>query len=406
MRLVRIMILLCALIVSTHIGAQQRFLPTVEPTDSTATASLLTCAPGEDVYTLEGHTGLRLRYGSIDVVANWGVFDFNSPNFIYRFVKGETDYRIGISPTIYFLMAYEQEQRGITEQTLNLTHEQFCSLVEAINLNCQPENRVYRYNYARDNCATRPLQLIEQVIGGEIALPVAPDNADRMNTFRNEMEYFHRNYPWYQFGIDLCLGSGVDYEITPREMMFAPVVLEELASTAIINTGPLKGEPLVKQTTMLVNGNPNGSTLAPTPWYLTPITAMAILLAITILLTAIERKRGKTNSWFDALLFTAFGIESCVVTFLVFFSVHEATSPNWLLLWLNPLCFIVPIATLIKRARKLAGWYHFYNITATTLLLVIAAIGMQSINTALIILATCGLIRSINFTLNVPGKDK
>ena len=402
----RIIILLCALIVSLHIGAQQRFLPPVESTDSTAVASLLTCAPGADVYTLEGHTALRLRYGSIDAVANWGIFDFNSPNFIYRFVKGETDYSIGLSPTHYFLMAYERENRRITEQTLNLTHQQFTALVEAVNENCQPQNRVYRYNYALDNCATRPLHLIEQVIGSQVLLPSAPADAQQMNTLRREMSYFHSNYPWYQFGIDMCLGSGVDSNITPREMMFAPVVLEELAATAIIDAGPLKGQPLVAQTSTLVDGPKNGSILGPTPWYLTPFTAMMALLAITILLTFYNRKHKKTSRWFDFILFTGFGIEGCIVTFLVFVSVHEATSPNWLLLWLNPLCFIVPIANIIRRTHRIANWYHIYNIIATALLFVIAAIGIQSVNLALIVLATCGLIRSLNATLNVSSKNK
>ena len=130
------------------------------------------------------------------------------------------------------------------------------------------------------------------------------------------------------------------------------------------------------------------------------------LLAITILLTFYNRKHKKTSHWFDFILFTGFGIEGCIVTFLVFVSVHEATSPNWLLLWLNPLCFIVPIANIIRRTHRIANWYHIYNIIATALLFVIAAIGIQSVNPALIVLATCGLIRSLNATLNVSSKNK
>lgn len=406
MRGFRIIILLCALIVSLHIRAQQRFLPAVEPTDSTARASLLTCAPGAEVYTLEGHTGLRLQYGTTDVVANWGVFDFSAPNFIYRFVKGETDYRIGLSPTIYFLMAYEREQRQITEQVLNLTHKQISDLVDAVNLNYQPENRVYRYKYATDNCATRPLNLIEQVIGAPILLPQEPAEAEQMRTIRNEMALFHSNYPWYQFGIDMCLGSGVDELITSRQMMFAPVVLEELAATAIIDAGPLKGQPLVTSTSYLLNSSNSETILPPTPWYLTPIAAMTTLLAITILLTIFERKRKKTNRWFDAILFTGFGIQGCIISFLVGVSVHEATSPNWLILWLNPLCFIVPIAAMIKRLQKVADWYHVYNIIAIALLPIIVLLGIQNINPALMTLATCGLIRSTNTILNANRKNK
>ena len=104
------------------------------------------------------------------------------------------------------------------------------------------------------------------------------------------------------------------------------------------------------------------------------------------------------------LIFTASPIKALL--FLVFISVHEASSPNWLLTWMNPLCLIVPLTVYIRKARKITGWFHLYNITATTIFFIIAATGVQSINPALLLLAGCGLIRSINFTLNATSKDR
>ena len=406
MKGIRLIILLFALAAIPPAKAQQRLLPPVAADDSTATAALLTCAPGADIYSLEGHSGLRLRYGTTDVVANWGMFDFNAPHFVYRFVKGETDYSIGVCPTEYFLLSYAHQQRRVTQQTLNLTPGQVAALVEAVDRNLQPENRIYRYNYVRDNCATRPLKLIENAIGAEIVLTQSPAQAEKMSTFRNEMRYFHKNYLWYQFGIDICRGSGLDQEIDSREMMFAPVILEELAATARIGSGPRSGAPLVTATEILADGPADGPILGPTPWYQGPVAAIGLLLLITILLTIADRRKNRVSRWFDFLLFGIFGIMGCVVAFLVFISVHEASSPNWLLTWMNPLCLIVPLTVYIRKARKITGWFHLYNITATTIFFIIAATGVQSINPALLLLAGCGLIRSINFTLNATSKDR
>ncbi len=89
-------------------------------------------------------------------MVNWGLFDFAAPNFVYRFVKGETDYLAGASSTDRFLEIYRREGRKVVEQTLDLTPEEALRVVELTYLNLRPENRVYRYNYVLDNCATRP----------------------------------------------------------------------------------------------------------------------------------------------------------------------------------------------------------------------------------------------------------
>lgn len=137
-------------------GAQPRYIPAVAETDSLLAIELLTCAPGRDVYELEGHSGLRLVSSQFDVVVHWGLFDFNAPNFVYRFCKGETDYSIGISPTRAFLAEYASQSRSVTAQRLNLTPVQIIRAIDLIEENLRPENRVYRYNYVLDNCATRP----------------------------------------------------------------------------------------------------------------------------------------------------------------------------------------------------------------------------------------------------------
>lgn len=203
-----------------------------EPADS-ASVWFLTCAEGSDIYELEGHTALRIadpRTGT-DCVVNWGLFDFSAPFFVYRFVKGETDYKSGVAPTELFLMQYAGSGREVTAQRLNLTAAETDTLITLISDCLRPENRTYRYNYVYDNCSTRALAYVERALGDSIALaaPQLPENTD---TFRKLMAYYHRNYPWYQFGIDLALGSGIDHKLTRREYAFAPVVLRGMLSGA------------------------------------------------------------------------------------------------------------------------------------------------------------------------------
>lgn len=116
--------------------------------------SLITCGPGKNIYELEGHTALRVRYKGSDIAVNYGLFDFAAPNFVYRFVKGETDYMVGAAPYEYFLTQYRRDGRDVWEQPLNLSAESAFRLVSLLDENLQPENRVYRYNYVKDNCAT------------------------------------------------------------------------------------------------------------------------------------------------------------------------------------------------------------------------------------------------------------
>ncbi|MDE6186588.1 MAG: DUF4105 domain-containing protein, partial [Duncaniella sp.] len=195
--------------------------------------SLLTARAGADIYQLEGHTALRIQSPDRgDYVINWGLFDFAAPNFVYRFVKGETDYMAGAAPTDRFLDMYRREGRVVVEQALNLTPFEKLRVIELTDNNLMPANRVYRYNYVLDNCATRPLAVIERAICDTLSLGVASLPAKSVSTFRNAMRHYHVNYPWYQFGIDLALGSGIDRRISSREMSFAPEALEQMMSSA------------------------------------------------------------------------------------------------------------------------------------------------------------------------------
>ena len=132
--------------------------------------SLLTCAAGGEIYSLFGHTAIRYENYTrgIDAVFNYGMFNFNAPNFIFRFALGETDYQLGVTDYEHFAAEYNYLGRDVWQQTLNLTEEEKERLIALLTENYRPENRVYRYNFFYDNCATRPRDQIERAINGTL----------------------------------------------------------------------------------------------------------------------------------------------------------------------------------------------------------------------------------------------
>ena len=347
--------------------------------------------PGSEIYELEGHSALRIKTCDFDVAINYGMFSFNSPNFVYRFVKGETDYMVGAIPWPLFEAEYVNAGRRMVAHKLNLSSDQKARLIDLIDDNLKPENRIYRYNYVLDNCATRPLRMVELAVGDTLILP-EPTSTAEVVTFRNYMRYYHDNYPWYQFGIDLALGNGIDREINVREKSFAPIVFEEQIDGIRIGNN---GEKLVEKTFVIYEGVPGGVVLEATPWYLTPLFLswmLSIILSIYVLTKVLKHKEYPRIA--ATVLYTVNGLAGLLVAFLVFISVHEATSPNVNLLWLNPLCFIPSVTLWLKKAKKLTLCYFLINFVLLLILLILWICGYQSPNAAFVPLVVTDMLFS------------
>lgn len=357
--------------------------------------------PGSEIWALEGHSALRLQYpGEYDLAVNYGIFDFNQSDFVYRFVKGETDYRVEAYDWDWCQADYIRQGRRVVEHPIAMDSLQKARLLDLLAVNLLPENKTYRYNYVKDNCATRPLRIVELAIGDSIILP-APDcgvNEKSVASFRDVMRHYHRNYPWYQLGIDLALGSGIDYPISDREMAFAPVVLDSQLSGATVAGRPLTYDPIV-----IFEGH--DATDGPTPWYATPMFIFCLVLAIVTVITWRDIRRCKVTRWVDTALFFVFGMAGLLLTFLIFVSSHEATSPNWLYLWLNPLCLIVPVLIWVKKCERVVLCYQYLNIAIILAMAIAWPFVGQSGNWAFAPLIACDAMRSISY-IYVYRKNK
>ena len=389
----RILIALCVILFLT---CTAKSADTTRP--EVESVALLTCHPGDEVYELEGHTALRFIFSDgKDLTVNWGLFDFNSPNFLYRFVKGETDYRMGATPTVHFLNQYSSEGRRVDQTPLNLTPAEREKLVWLIDSTMRIGSPVYRYNYVLDNCATRPVDYLEKAIGHPLQFADTTALGDKAGTtFRGDMTAFHRNYPWYQFGIDLALGPYIDNTLTSREHLFAPVSLALMVDGAM-RPDPENPEAYIRLSSPRFELLPDlgGGPATPTPWPFSPIAVCSFFCLITIIISIIDLHRHSISRWFDTIYFNIAGLAGLLLTFLIFVSVHYATSPNWLYLWLNPLCFIGGTLIWIKKYRKAVILYQIINFAAIAALCVVVICGAQAINFAFIPLLAADALRAV-----------
>ena len=167
--------------------------------------SLVTCSPGTEVYAVYGHTALRVEVPSegIDVAVNYGLFSFEAPHFVWRFIKGETDYMVGAVGYPMFEREYTERGSSVTLQELNLSEPEKVALVRSLDENLRPENREYRYNFLYNNCSTKARDKVEEVLHGHLAVGVA----DSVSTYRNILHQYTEGYPWLQFCIDYLLGA-------------------------------------------------------------------------------------------------------------------------------------------------------------------------------------------------------
>lgn len=360
--------------------------------DTALTASLITCYPGPRVYELCGHEAIRMRGPGIDSVWNYGVFDFTERDFIYRFVKGETDYMVESYPFSWFLPEYMARGSKVVEQDLNLTPAETRRLLQLLRHAALPANKRYRYNYLYDNCATRIVDRVEDVTG-----PWMLRDTVSHTSFREAMRDCHRNYPWYQFGIDLALGSGLDGPLSAREEMFLPLQMMRQADNATLPGG----RPLVSSRRVLYEGR-GDMVYPPTPWWLTPMFWSIVTFALIVLACVMMAVTHRIFRWIYALYFGICGAAGMLVTFLVVFSQHAATSPNLLIYWLNPLQLTIPFMIWSRRCRPAMMAMMVLNIGAVGVLLIVWPFQTQSANPAFFPLMGSAVALALTYAITLP----
>lgn len=366
---------------------------TVPPaTEDSIRFSLLTCGAGEEIYSLFGHTAIRYENFTrgIDAVFNYGIFSFNTPNFILRFTLGETDYQLGVTSYKQFAYEYTWTGRDVWQQTLNLNAEEKKKLLALLEENYLPQNRIYRYNFFYDNCATRPRDQIERAVQGTLEYADDMTSFQTGISFRDIVHQYTIGHSWARFGIDLCLGSQADKDITRRQMMFAPFYLKDFLAKAQLKNAQGMERPLVSSEDHIIQ-SPQQTSTEEAP---SPLQTAFLLFTIVTIVTAYGIYRRKSLWLLDLLLFLAAGVAGCILAFLASFSQHPAVSPNYLLFLFHPL-HLLCLPWMIKRVRKKEkSIYMWANITVLTFFILLWGIIPQEFNLAVLPLALSLWIRS------------
>lgn len=355
--------------------------------------SLLTCAPGTEIYALFGHTALRYEDPARgqDIVFNYGMFSFDTPNFVLRFVKGETDYQLGISSYPRFEVEYAMRGSSVYQQTLNLTQAEKQKLRELLEVNYLPENRIYRYNFFYDNCTTRARDRFEECIDGKVVYPEGKEGL----SFRDIVHQYTKGHDWDELGIDMCLGSEADMPIGARMQMFAPFYLLEAARGASITKGD-SVRSLVLEEKKVVDVEPEDVEMV---FPLSPMECVFILIGLTCLVGWLQLKIKKVIWIWDVLLFGAQGLAGCVIAFLVFFSVHPTVGSNWLIILFNPIPLVYLPVMVYRAIKGKKDLYHAINVVYLTLFIMIMPFVQQKFNVTVLPLALCLLICSASHVL-------
>ena len=351
--------------------------------------SLLTCGPGPEVYSLYGHTAILIHAPSLapDCVINYGMFSFRQKFFILRFIFGLTDYEMGITSYEQFLDEYREEGRWIRKQTLNLTRQEKWNIIQAINENYQPENRVYRYNYFYDNCTTRAREILVNHINGKVEY--TPHLANDL-TYRSMTHQWNEQHRWARFGNDLLLGVKADAHTDLAEQQFLPDHLRiDFDQAKVINLSG-KSKKLVTSDLYLIMPSRTG-VHSHDIWQTFTPRLLALLAAILIIGLTFVEKWTQHYFWaLDLVLMLADGLAGLIL-FAMIFSQHPTVSLNFQILLLNPLNLVFLHPTL-KHFRQ--GNCHWWAKAWIICLIMFLLLGfVQSYAEGMIFLALSLLIR-------------
>lgn len=351
--------------------------------------SLLTCDPGEELYSAFGHNAVRVLDENTgrDIVFNYGTFDFDTPNFYMKFARGKLDYMLSVSTYEQFILHYQYLQRSVREQVLDLSPEQKLRAVQFLQANYEPENRFYRYDFFFDNCATRIRDMMEMVLGEQLQWKKDSDAPDK--SFRTLIDEYVYPLPWADFGIDLALGSVIDQKASEREKQFLPDYMEDAFSTAmIVGDGPSR--PLVKSasTVLEIDGPLSGGS------YFNPYLLFWLILIAGVVLTYLGFRKKRLYIGLDVGLFGILGIVGLIITFLWFFTDHSATAYNWNLLWAFPLHLVLVFGLMQAYPSPWVRKYLLFALILADAAVVFWILGWQSFHPSILPLLLLIILRT------------
>ncbi|MDY0098030.1 MAG: DUF4105 domain-containing protein [Bacteroidales bacterium] len=312
---------------------------------------LITCGPGTATYSIYGHSALRIinNEKKSDLVYNWGVFDFGTPNFVWKFARGRLDYMLGVYPYDKFLRDYFLEERWVILQKINLEHDELNRLLMLIAENMKPGNISYRYDFFYDNCSTRIRDLLEKALGENLFYP--PEESAKTPSFRELIRGYQRPYQWLNFGIDLLMGSPADKKADVRNRMFLPLEMQNSLSSSLVRRD-FKMTPLLQNRVIELDFE---SPALKTRVLTSPPFVFSIFMILIIILSGLLKDK-KINFCIDIFVFSVFSLLAVFMIFFNFFTEHHELKRNPNIIWLNP--FIIMCLVRLISGKPGHVWFR------------------------------------------------
>lgn len=340
--------------------------------DSRLQVSIITCAPGNELYSIFGHTAIRIidSINQTDLFYNFGTFNFDDPNFLPKFVHGKLLYFLSIEEGNNFLLSYKNENRTIVEQVLNLNQKEKNNIQQSLIRNLKEENKFYKYDFLFDNCTTRIRDLLKN--NSSFVCNKKLVNSDA--TFRNLLHIFldSMNMQWSKLGIDLLMGSKVDKPLTIEQSTFLPTYL-----MLAIDSANNKQQFLTSKKEYKTN-----LPIEYKQWF-SPIIIFSIVFLGMLLLEFNKNLIAKKIKNYATMFFIFLtGIIGCVLLYMWLFTEHKSFANNYNLLWALPTNLYFVFALNFKTPKTKIYFKSAFIITV--LLLVIWFILPQQFNVALL----------------------
>lgn len=327
-----------------------------------ARVTLLTCSPGDELYSVFGHSAIRVEdpLTGLDAVFNYGTFDFSDPNFYANFVRGKLNYILSVSEFRHFEYDYLMEGRYIWEQELNIGSSEKQHLFDSLVINARPENRYYLYDFFFDNCATRIRDIFIEGIDREIVFNY--DVVEPGKSFRELLMPYLSEKPWAKLGINLALGLPSDRTATAWDYMFLPDHMMTLFEDARFNSDIT--DPFTPGSTLILEGRE-----LPRAWAgYAPLWVFIIVLLITIYVSYRDLKKGALSWWFDRVFFGVTGLLGLLIAFLWFGTDHQVTVWNLNIIWAHPFHLLI-IFFMSGKYHNLIRYYFMINLPILVILL-------------------------------------
>jgi len=384
---IKILVVLFLIVGFSQIRGQQQL-------SEKATVSVITCGPGDVLYTSFGHSAFRIYdpENKLDRIYNYGTFDFNAPNFYLNFAKGNLTYQLATQSFSRFLRIYKYENRWVKAQELNLTHTEIQQIFEFLENNAKPENKDYQYDFFYDNCATRIEDVIKTVLKDKVEFSNA--HITETKTHRELINDYAKEFKWGKFGIDLALGSVIDDEATKDDFKFLPDYIFEGFENAIIKRNNVEF-PLVIRTYNL-NKTIDNNILKPLDFLLTPFVIFTFLSIIGLLICYKDFKKNRRTKSLDFLIYFISGLIGIAVVLLWFATTHTTTYKNLNLLWAFAPNLIVAFYMVKNTIPKWVLKYNYMLLSFIGIMLLIWVLKVQVFNIALLPFV---LLLSIRFLL-------